>query len=191
MVDGASSLITSVHAGLASGGWRRGRASNVLDTGAHFYDAYETLDGKYIALGSIEPQFYAEFLRLLGLEGETAPPPARPHPLARTQGARLQHRAHQDSRRMGSRVRRLPTSASAPSSNPGKLPTTPHAKARGAFEEVAGVVQPRARPTLQRQPLRNPGPDPPGPGQHTDEILAEIGLNGDTAKSLKGDGAVA
>ena len=73
MVDGASSLITSVHAGLANGSWRRGRAANVLDTGAHFYDAYETLDGKFVSIGSIEPQFYAELLHLLGLENEELP----------------------------------------------------------------------------------------------------------------------
>ncbi|MCZ6545832.1 MAG: CaiB/BaiF CoA-transferase family protein, partial [Chloroflexi bacterium] len=73
MVDGASTLITSLHAGLANGSWQREHATNVLDTGAHYYDAYETADGRYISLGSIEPQFYAELLRLTGLEDEELP----------------------------------------------------------------------------------------------------------------------
>ena len=189
MVDGASSLITSVHAGLASGGWRRGRASNVLDTGAHFYDAYETLDGKYIALGSIEPQFYAEFLRLLGLEGEPLP-----HQHDHTRWPELKERV--------SNIVRTKTRAEweavfegsdvcfGPVLEPWEAPNHPHAKARGAFEEVAGVVQPAPAPrfSVNRSEIQGP---PAWPGQHTDEILAEIGLNGDTAKSLKGDGAVA
>ena len=188
MVDGASSLITSVHAGLASGGWHRGRASNVLDTGAHFYDAYETLDGKYIALGSIEPQFYAELLQLLGWEGEPLP---YQHDRARwpemkqrvSAMVRTKTRAEWEAVFEGSDV------CFGPVLEPWEAPEHPHAKARGAFEEVAGVVQPAPAPRFSATKSEIQGP-PAHPGQHTAEILGEIGIGGDEAAALAGCGAV-
>ena len=53
--------------------WTEGRGVNVLDTGAPFYEVYDTADGKWFAIGAIEPQFYAELLKVLGLEGEDLP----------------------------------------------------------------------------------------------------------------------
>src|SRR3546814_14331763 len=70
MVDGAAVLMTMFHAFRAMGIWDDARGTNMLDSGAHFYDVYETADGKYVSIGSIEPHFYAELLRLTGLEGE-------------------------------------------------------------------------------------------------------------------------
>ena len=72
MVDGAAMLMTMFHAFTAMGIWDDERGTNLLDTGAHFYDVYETADGKYVSIGSIEPQFYAELLRLTGLDGRGA-----------------------------------------------------------------------------------------------------------------------
>ena len=60
--------MTMFHAFRAMGIWEDQRGTNLLDTGAHFYDVYETDDGKYVSIGSIEPQFYAELLRLTGLD---------------------------------------------------------------------------------------------------------------------------
>src|SRR3546814_18278578 len=65
--------MTMFHAFRAMGIWDDARGTNMLDSGAHFYDVYETADGKYVSIGSIEPQFYAELLRLTGLEGEDLP----------------------------------------------------------------------------------------------------------------------
>ncbi len=188
MVDGASSLITSVHAGLASGGWHRGRASNVLDTGAHFYDAYETLDGKYIALGSIEPQFYAELLHLIGWEGEPLP---HQHDRSRwpemkqrvSAMIRTKTRAEWEAVFEGSDV------CFGPVLEPWEAPEHPHAKARGAFEEVAGVVQPAPAPRFSGTKSEIQGP-PAHPGQHTAEILCEIGIEDAEADSLRACGAV-
>ncbi|MCY3732764.1 MAG: CaiB/BaiF CoA-transferase family protein [Chloroflexi bacterium] len=189
MVDGASSLITSVHAGLATGSWRRGRAANVLDTGAHFYDAYETLDGKFVSIGSIEPQFYAELLHLLGLENEELP-----RQMDNTRWPELKDRV--------TAIFRTKTRAEweaifegsdvcfGPVLEPWEAPNHPHAKARGAFEEVAGVVQPAPAPRFSRTESKIQGP-PAYPGEHTDEILAEIGLNGCQGEQLKTAGAVA
>src|SRR5437763_1809676 len=68
MVDGSAVLMTMLHGFLSSGFWSAERGTNLLDTGSHFYDVYECKDGEYISLGSIEPQFYAELLRLSGLD---------------------------------------------------------------------------------------------------------------------------
>ena len=73
MVDGSAVLTTMFHAFRAMGIWQDERGTNMLDTGAHYYDVYETADGKYVSIGSIEPQFYKELLRLTDLEGEELP----------------------------------------------------------------------------------------------------------------------
>jgi alpha-methylacyl-CoA racemase len=73
MVDGAAALMTVFFGAQQSGWWKDERGANMLDTGSHFYDAYETADGKFISIGSIEPQFYAELLEKTGL-GDALPP---------------------------------------------------------------------------------------------------------------------
>ena len=73
MVDGAAALMAIIFGAHASGWWRDERASNMLDGGAHFYDCYETKDGKYVSIGSIEPQFYQLLLQHTGLAGTDLP----------------------------------------------------------------------------------------------------------------------
>ena len=73
MVDGAAVLMTMMHGFRQRGHVERQRGTNLLDTGAHFYDTYETSDGKFVSIGSIEPQFYAELLEKTGLAGEELP----------------------------------------------------------------------------------------------------------------------
>src|SRR5690606_32689634 len=70
MVEGSASLMTAMYGALAQGSWIEERGSNRLDKGAHYYNVYETKDGKYVSIGSIEPQFYRLLLQLTGLEGE-------------------------------------------------------------------------------------------------------------------------
>ena len=70
MVDGAAVLSAMTYTFLGNGQWRDERGVNLLDSGAHFYDTYETSDGKWISLGSIEPQFYALLLEKTGLTGD-------------------------------------------------------------------------------------------------------------------------
>jgi alpha-methylacyl-CoA racemase len=70
MVDGAAVLMSMFHGFRATGMWTNERGSNLLDTGSHFYDAYECSDGEYVSIGSIEPQFYAELLRITGLSDD-------------------------------------------------------------------------------------------------------------------------
>ena len=68
MVDGAAVLMTMFHSLRAAGFWSDERGTNLLDTGAPFYDVYECADGEYVSIGSLEPQFYAELLSRLGLD---------------------------------------------------------------------------------------------------------------------------
>src|SRR6185437_12434774 len=74
MVDGSALLMTMMHSFRAMGLWREERGTNLLDTGAHFYEVYETADGKWISIGPIEPQFYAALVKLAGLDEETFAP---------------------------------------------------------------------------------------------------------------------
>ncbi|GAA3037801.1 CaiB/BaiF CoA-transferase family protein [Streptomyces olivoverticillatus] len=77
IVDGTAHLTAVIHGMLAAGGWQDRRAANLLDGGAPFYGTYETADGGYMAVGALEPRFYAEFVRLLGLEEADREDPAR------------------------------------------------------------------------------------------------------------------
>ena len=189
MVDGASSLIASVHAGIASGFWREERGANVLDTGAHYYDAYETADGKYVSFGSIEPQFYAELLRLTGLG--SGPLPGQndrahwPEMKERVSAiVRTKTRAEWERIMAGSDV------CFAPVLEPTEAPQHPHAKARKAFVEVAGLVQPAPSPRFSRTPGAVQGP-PAHPGQHSAALLSEMGYSEARVKALRESGAVA
>ena len=74
IVDGAAHLSTMIHGMLAAGGWQDRRGANLLDGGCPFYGTYETADGGYMAVGALEPQFYAEFVGLLGIADEAPGP---------------------------------------------------------------------------------------------------------------------
>ncbi len=127
MVDGAALMLTPFYGARASGFWGE-RGTNLLDTGAPFYDVYETADGGWIAFGAIEPQFYAALLRVLGLDGEDAPGPRRQGELARAQ-----------------RPLRRRSSARAPATNGRAL-------ADGADACIAPVLTPAEAPTAPAQP---------------------------------------
>ena len=189
MVDGASSLITFLHGSIAAGGWLEQPASNVLDTGAHFYDAYETADGKYIALGSIEPQFYAELLELTGLVDEELSPqmdregwPELKRKVAAV--VKSKTRAEWEAIMDGSDV------CFAPVLQPTEAPLHPHAKHRKSFVEIAGITQPAPSPRFSRTQSAVQGP-PAHAGQHTDDVLCDAGLAADEIAALRACGAVA
>jgi alpha-methylacyl-CoA racemase len=145
MVDGAAALMTMTYTLMSAGIWKDQRGTNLLDTGAHFYEVYETSDGGYMALGAIEPQFYAELIRLLGLEGEELPDqmdrdawPQMKERFAALFATRT--RAEWESVFEGS------DACVAPVLSPSEAPNHPHMRARGTFTEVAGVVQPAPAP---------------------------------------------
>ena len=188
MVDGAASLMTMTYTMRASGMWPGPRGTNLLDTGAHFYEVYETSDGGYIGVGAIEPQFYAELIRLMGLEGEELPPqmdrdawPGMKERFAALFAGKT--RAEWESIFEGS------DACAAPVLSLDEAADHPHNRFRGTFTEVAGVVQPSPAPRFTGTPgsIRRP---PPNPGQHADEVLGEWGLTGDEIAGLRTSGAI-
>ncbi len=188
MVDGSALLMTMTYTLRAAGIWKDERGTNLLDTGAHFYEVYETSDGGYMGLGAIEPQFYAELIRLLGLDGEDLPPqmdrqawPAMKQRFAAIFAGRT--RAEWEAVFDGT------DACVAPVLSPAEAPDHPHNRARGTFTEVAGVVQPAPAPRFTKTPgeIRRP---PPNPGQHGDEALGEWGLDEDAIGSLRKSGAI-
>ena len=161
----------------------------MLDGGAHFYDCYETKDGKYVSIGSIEPQFYAELLELSGLEGEELP-----HQMDRSGWPKLKERMtaifKTKTRDEWCRVMEGTDVCFAPVLSLAEAPEHPHLKARKTFVEVEGVRQPAPAPRFSRTPgvIERP---PAHAGEHTDEALADWGFaNGEIAK-LRESGAIA
>ncbi len=189
MVDGAAALMTMTHSMRAMGIWNDERGTNMLDTGAHFYDVYETADGGYVSIGSIEPQFYAELLRLTGLEGEELPWqhdraqwPALKERLAAI--FRTRTRAEWCEIMEGTDV------CFAPVLSIPEAVEHPHNVHRGTFVEVAGIPQPGPAPRFSRTQAAIARP-PAHAGQHTDEILAAAGFDADRIAKLRETGAVA
>src|SRR3546814_159500 len=173
MVDGAAVLMTMFHAFRAMGIWDDARGTNMLDSGAHFYDVYETADGKYVSIGSIEPQFYAELLRLTGLEGEELP-----YQHDKTQWVALKERLagvfKGKTRDEWCEIMEGTDVCFAPVLSLTEAPLHPHNVQRGTFVERDGVVQPAPAPRFAATPTAIQRPPAPA-GQHTDGVLAARG----------------
>jgi len=188
MVDGAAALMTIFHGAQQSGWWHDERGTNMLDTGAHFYDVYETKDGKYVSIGSIEPQFYAELLEKTGLAGESLP-----SQMDRSGWPGLKARMKEifmaKTRDEWCEVMEGSDVCFAPVLSMREAPQHPHIEARNTFVEVAGSIQPGPAPRYSRTPVAISGP-PPHPGQHTDEALADFGFRAEEIAKLREVGAV-
>jgi alpha-methylacyl-CoA racemase len=174
IVDGAAHLTTLFSGLLAGGVWRAERGRNLLDGGAPFYDVYATADGGHMAVGALEPQFYAELLRLLGLAdaGLPAQHDVAGWPILRARFAEV----------FGTRSRDAwaehfagTDACVAPVLSLAEAPRHPHLAARGTFQERFGIQQPAVAPRLSGTPGAVGGP-PPLPGADTDTVLAEWGL---------------
>jgi alpha-methylacyl-CoA racemase len=188
MVDGAASLMTTFYGLRAMGIWTDRRGENLLDTGAHFYDVYETADSKYISIGSIEPKFYAELLRLTGLEGKSLP-----GQLDRAKWSEMREvlRAvfKTKSRDEWCAIMEGTDVCFAPVLSMEEAPKHPHNKARETFVEIDGVIQPGPAPRFSRTKAEIQGP-PAKPGQHSDAILADWGFTPEEIAKLRAVGAV-
>ncbi|HWC39913.1 MAG TPA: CaiB/BaiF CoA-transferase family protein [Acidimicrobiales bacterium] len=189
MVDGSAVLTTFIHSLRAIGMWQDERGTNLLDTGAHFYDVYETADHRYVSIGSIEPQFYAELLRLSGLEREELP-----GQMDRTQWPTLKERVaavfRTKTRDEWCALMEGTDVCFAPVLSMAEAPDHPHNRQRETFVEVAGIPQPAPAPRFGRTPGAI-GRPPPHFGQHTDDILAEWGFTADERDKLRQAGAIA
>lgn len=157
IVDGTASMATVFYGLVAAGTWNPQRASNVLDSGAHFYDVYPCADNELISIGPIEGRFHADLLRHLRIDpkeiGEQSDPRNWPAARALFTKAFAQHpRAHWCELLEGTDVCFAPVLSFA------QAPAHPHLKARGTFVEVDGVVQPAPAPRFSRTPSALPTP---------------------------------
>ena len=190
MVDGAASLMAMFHSMRALGVWNDERGTNLLDTGSHFYDVYECADGRYISIGSIEPQFYSELLRLTGLEqdeGFAAQMDRTSWPdLKERIGAVFMTKTRDD----WCEIMEATDVCFAPVLTLAEAPEHPHNQHRGVFTEIAGVTQPNPSPRFSRTKEMIQGP-PANPGEHTDQVLSSAGYDPDDISELRDVGAVA
>jgi alpha-methylacyl-CoA racemase len=189
MVDGAALLTSFIHGMRGQGAWQDARGTNLLDSGAPFYDTYETADGLFMSVGALEPQFYAALLHGLGLAGEDLP-----DQLDRDRWPELRARFTEVFKR---RTREEWTetfdgtdACVAPVLGLGEAPGHPHTTARTGFIDVAGLPQPAPAPRFSRTSAGTPTP-PVRPGEHTDAALGELGLTPEEIAELRGRGAIA
>lgn len=189
MVDGAAVLMTMFHGMRSVGFWNEERGTNILDTGAHFYDVYECKDGKFISIGSIEPQFYAELLERTGLNGDDLGAQmdrARWEANKETVAAMFKTRTREEWCREleGTDV------CFAPVLSMTEAVEHPHNQARGTFVEREGMVQPGPAPRFSRTQPGIQGP-PPQPGSHTNEALEAWGFESAEVEALRSEKAIA
>ena len=189
MVDGAASLMTMIHAFRRHGLWNDQRGANMLDTGAPFYEVYETADGRWMAVGGIEAQFYAELVRGLGLEGDAS----LPAQMARDDWPAMKDRFAEvfktKTRDEWSAVFDGTDACVAPVLSPWEAPEHPHNVARSTFVEVEGAVQPAPAPRFSRTPSAISSPPSP-PGADTVSGLVEWGVSESDVAKLRESGAL-
>lgn len=189
MTEGAAVLMGMIWGFRGLGIWKDERGVNMLDTGAHFYDSYECADGRFIAIGSIEPQFYAELRRLTGLDAD----PAFDAQMDQSQWPHLKERLA-DLFRTRPRdhwcaLMEATDVCFAPVLSMAEAPQHPHNRARGSFLEVGGMVQPAPAPRYSATPTAPPVPQPP-PGADTEALLAGLGYDAARIAALRASGAL-
>lgn len=188
MTDGAASLMSMFYGFKAMGMWSDSKGENLLDGGAHFYDTYETSDGKWVSIGSIEPQFYALLLEKTGItdpefqsQMDRSKWPALKAKIAAV--IKTKTRDQWDKLMEGTDV------CYAPVLSLSEAPHHPHNKARKTFVEVDGVTHPAPAPRFSRTVPEIQGVAPTG-GQHNDAILSDWGFSAADIAALKSSGAI-
>ena len=189
MVDGAPSLMTMEYAFAAMGIWDTEHpGTNMLDTGAPFYDVYECADGRFLSVGAIETQFYAELIKGLGLDGEDLP-----HQLDRSQWPALRARftevIRSKTRDEWWSVFEGTDACVAPVLSPSEAFEQPHMRERGTFVDAWGIRQPGPVPRFSRTPGGLDRPPSP-PGADTDEGLRAWGFDDGELVKLREAGAL-
>ncbi len=159
MTDGSAMLSAMTYSFLASGMWRDERGVNLLDTGAHFYDTYETSDGKYVSIGAIEPQFYAELRKCAGIaddpEFDPQMDPQSWEPLKEKLAALFRTKT----RDQWCALLEHKDTCFAPVLSLTEAPEHPHNKARETYVTAGGTVQPAPAPRFSRTPAPKPRMD--------------------------------
>ncbi len=195
VVDGAAHLLTMAHSMLGSGTWRDERAANLLDGGAPFYDVYECSDGRFLAVGALEPKFWVELVGLLGVEvpGEQYDPATWP---AQREAFRAAFAGR--TRDEWAAVFEGSDACVAPVLSLAEAGDHPQLAARGSFVPGPGPGSgsgsgggrvPRPTPRLSGTPQREPGPEPE-PGADTTSWLRANGVSAEEVEALLASGAV-
>lgn len=190
MVDGAASLMNMFWGMKALNFWNPERGTNMLDSGAPFYDVYECSDQKFVSIGSIEPQFYALLLELSGLgevDGFDKQMNQAEWPKMKVQVAELFKTKSRDE---WCAIMEHTDVCFAPVLTMEEATEHPHMVERGTFTEVAGVTQAGPAPRFSRTEAEIRGPAAHA-GQHTDDVLTSAGFGADEIAALRGSGAVA
>jgi alpha-methylacyl-CoA racemase len=188
MVEGSAVLMMPFFAGRASE-FNTARGTNILDSGAPFYDAYETADGQYVAVGAMEPKFYSTLLGLLGIEAADLPDQMdrATWPAVKERFAAI---FRTKTREEWCAVMEGSDACFAPVLRLDEVEQHPHNAARGTFPSIDGAVQPRPAPRFSATEAVVSRP-PADPGEHTDEVLAEAGYTSTDIDKLRSVGAVA
>ncbi len=189
IVDGAASLLTFAYGLMRAGLWKDERGENALDSGAPWYDVYETSDHKHISIGAIEGRFYQDLLRRLGLDGEDLP-----QQLERSGWPALRARLREvfltKTRDEWSELLEGTDVCFAPVLALEEAPEHPHAVARGNYVTVAGIRQPGPAPRFSRT-KPEVGCPPPEAGQHTEAALRDWGFSPAEIAELRAAAAIA
>jgi alpha-methylacyl-CoA racemase len=188
MTDGAALLGAMMYGLRARGSWRDAREANMLDGGAPFYDTYACLDGKFLSVGAIEPQFYAQ---LLALSGATDPDFQKQWSQKRWPELKAKFAALFATRTRDDWCALLEGTDAcvAPVLDMTEAPRHPHNAARSTFIEVDGVIQPAPSPGFSRT-APEAGQGPAAPGQHSAAILADWGWSSDSIETLQSAGVI-
>ncbi|MFD3694770.1 CaiB/BaiF CoA transferase family protein [Streptomyces sp. NPDC058646] len=170
IVDGTAHLTAMIHGMVAAGGWQDRRGANLLDGGCPFYGTYETSDGRYMAVGALEQQFYDTFVELLGIKDQA---PARKD-LARWGELReaVAARFRTRTRAEWTAVFEGTDACVAPVLSLGEAPHHPHLAARGTFTDFGGITQPAPAPRFSATPAAVSS-GPALPGAHAASVAAD------------------
>jgi alpha-methylacyl-CoA racemase len=188
MVDGAASLMTMTFAFKELGLWGEGRGDNQLDSGAYFYEVYETKDGKWFAIGAIEPQFHATMLDLLEVDTSDLPSQTDKARWPETK-KRFAEIFKQKTRDEWTEIFGAGDGCGSPVLSPWEAHEHPHNQARETFVEIQGIVQPAPAPRFSRTPSKVSRPAPL-PGSDTDEALSDWGIDTARIATLRDLGAI-
>jgi alpha-methylacyl-CoA racemase len=185
MVDGAALLSTLIVGLVEKGQWSLEREANLVDGGAHFYDVYETADGEHVAIGPVEPQFYALLLERMGLDPAEWPQDERWPELSERMAAEFRTRTRDE----WSALLEGTDACFAPVLNFAEAAAHPHLRERETYVEAFGVMQPAPAPRFSRTPGAISAP-PCAPGQHSREVLADWGFAATEIAALEAAGAI-
>ncbi|MGW8321106.1 MAG: CaiB/BaiF CoA transferase family protein [Thermodesulfobacteriota bacterium] len=188
MIDGSAALMAIIYGLKAAGLWTDDRGTNLLDGAAHFYDTYETADGKYVSIGSIEPQFYALLLKHTGIDD-----PDYQNQMDQTKWPAFKKRFAEifktKTRDEWCEIMEGTDTCFAPVLSLDEAKDHPQNRTRDTFIEVEGVLQPAPAPRFSRTRPGTPNP-PPKVGEHTEAVLADFGFGTDEIQGLKAAGAI-